>query len=156
MAETRSTSLDMGGSIVDSITRYDALATRESMAKAIEILKSRGTYQPNEHVNEERFPPLTVAELLEMLALGERIARYYKHPAQVHYAVLAGATWEQIAAATGTTVEDTRAAYRTWAEGQHRLFTDIGIGMDDEAYAQALRLVALSMRVRLLRRTLLF
>jgi hypothetical protein len=142
MAETRFTSQATGGTIADSITRYDALATRDSMAKAIEIQKARGKYQPNKHVNEEKFPLLTVAEHLEMLALGERIARYYRHPSQVHDAVQAGATWEQIADATETSTEATRTAYRNWAEGQHRLYTDIGIGMDDKAYAQAMRLVA--------------
>ena len=66
-----------------------------------------------------KYPPLTVAEHLEVLALGERIARYYRHPSQVDKAVKAGASWEQIAAATGTTAEAARAAYREWAEGQH-------------------------------------
>ena len=81
------------------------------MARSIATLKARGTYEPNEHVNEEKFPPLTVAEHLEMLALGERIARYYRHPSQVDKAVRAGASWEQIAAATGATA--TRRGRRT-------------------------------------------
>ena len=89
---------------------------------------------PNEHVNEQKFPPLTVAEYLEMLALGERIARYYRHPSTVDRAVKAGATWDQIAAATGTTAEAARAAYREWADGQHTY-----AGMGDDEYAAALR-----------------
>jgi hypothetical protein len=128
-----------GGNIADQIGRYRELADHDTMARSIAILKARGTYQPNEHVNEERFPPLTVAEHLEMLALGEVIARYYRHPGQVHAAVKAGATWEQTAAATGTTEEAARAAYVEWAEGQHRLNADMGIGPDDEEYAAALR-----------------
>jgi hypothetical protein len=36
-----------------------------------------------------------------MLAVGEVIARHYRHPPQVHHTVTAGATWEQTAAATG-------------------------------------------------------
>ena len=36
-----------------------------------------------------------------MLAVGEVIARHYGHPSQVHQTVMAGATWEQTAAATG-------------------------------------------------------
>jgi hypothetical protein len=67
------------------------------------------------------------------------IAQYYRHPAQVDRAARAGATWDQIAAATGTTAEAARAAYAEWAEGQHRLHADIGIGLDDEEYAAALR-----------------
>jgi hypothetical protein len=108
-----------GGNITDQMNRYRELATHDRMARAIATLNARGTYTtPREHVNEEKFPPLTVAEHLEMLALGERIARYYRYPAQVDQAVRAGATWDQIAAATGTTVEAARAAYREWAEGQ--------------------------------------
>jgi hypothetical protein len=37
-------------------------------------------------LGEDKFPPLTVAEHPEMIALGERIARYYQHPSQVHLA----------------------------------------------------------------------
>ena len=68
-----------------------------------------------------------------MLALGERIARYYRHPSQVDMAVRAGASWAQIAAATGTTEVAARAAYREWAEGQHKYAS-----MDDAEYAAAL------------------
>ena len=78
-----------------------------------------------------------------MLALGERIAGYYRHPSQVDKAVRAGATWDQIAAATGITAEDARAAYREWAEGQHQLHADTGLGLlglDDAGYAAALKL----------------
>ncbi len=127
------------GSIVDQMDRYGELAKHDALAGAIAIGKASGTYVPNRHVNEDKFPPLTVAEHLEMLALGERIAWYYRHPAQVDRAVRAGATWDQIAAATGTTAEAARAAYAEWAEGQHRLHADIGIGLDDEEYAAALR-----------------
>jgi hypothetical protein len=125
----------------DVLHRYQALDDRDSMARSIAILKTRGTYTPNEHVNEERFPPLTVAERLEMLALGENLARYFRHPAQVHHAVLAGATWEQIAAATGGDAGRAREAYRAWAESQHDLrqqFPGGTIGPGDDEYAAAL------------------
>ena len=36
-----------------------------------------------------------------MLAVDEVIAGHYRHPSQVHHTVMAGATWEQTAAATG-------------------------------------------------------
>ena len=115
------------GNIADQMDRYRELADHDIMACSIATLKARGTFEPNEHVNDEKFPPLTTrTEHLEMLALGERIARYYRHPAQVDKAVRAGATWEQIAAATGTTEDATRAAYREWADGQHRLYADMG------------------------------
>jgi hypothetical protein len=123
-----------GGSIVDQIARYRELADHDVMARSIATLKARGTYQPNEHVNEEKFPPLTAAGHLEMLALGERIARYYRHPSQVDQAVKAGATWDQIAAATGTRAEEARTAYREWAEGQHKYAS-----MSDDEYAAAIK-----------------
>ncbi len=127
------------GSIVDQMARYRQLAEHDALAGAIAIGKARGTYEPNEYVNEQKYPPLTVAEHLEMLALGERIARYYRHPSQAGKAVRAGASWDQIAAAAGTTAEEARAAYREWAEGQHRLHADIGIGLDDAGYAAAVK-----------------
>jgi hypothetical protein len=129
------------GNITDQMDRYRDLAQHDALAGAIAIGKARGTYVPNEHVNEEKFPPLTKAEYLEMLALGERIARYYRHPSQVDKAVKAGATWAQIAAATGTTAEAARAAYREWAESLHQLHADtgMGLGLDDDQYAAALR-----------------
>jgi hypothetical protein len=126
-----------GGNIVDQIARYRELAGRDVMARSIATLKARGTYEPNEYVNEVKFPPLTVAEHLEMLALGEVIARYYRHPSQVDNAVKAGATWDQIAAATGTTADAARAAYIEWAEGQHKY-----TGMNDAEYAAALEAAA--------------
>ena len=121
------------GSLPDQIARYHELSERDLIAGSIATLKARGTFQPNEHVNEERFPPLTVAEHLEMLALGEAIAFHYRHPAGVDHAVRAGATWEQIAAARNTTAEAARAAYREWAEDQHKY-----AGMGDAEYAAAL------------------
>ena len=41
------------------------------------------------------------SEHLEMLAPGEVITRHYRHPSPVHHTVMAGATGEQTAAATG-------------------------------------------------------
>ena len=127
------------GSLPEQIARYHELSERDLLAGSIATLKARGTYQPTEHVNDERFPPLTVAEHLEMLALGENLARYYRHPAQVDKAVKAGASWDQIAAATGTTAEAARTAYREWAEGQHQQYAGTGrFGLDDAGYTAAL------------------
>jgi hypothetical protein len=127
------------GNIVDQMDRYRDLAQHDALAGSIAIAKARGSYVPSEHVNEQKFPPLTVAEYLEMLALGERLARYYRHPSTVDRAVKAGATWDQIAAATGTTAKAARAAHVEWAEGQHQLYGDTGrFGLDDAGYAAAL------------------
>jgi len=127
-----------GGNIADQVDRYRELAEHDTMVRSIAILKARGTFEPDEQVNDEKFPPLSMAEHLEMLALGERMARYYRHPAQVDGAVRAGAAWAQIAAATGTTADAARAAYREWADGQHQLHADMGMGLDDDEYAAAI------------------
>jgi hypothetical protein len=127
--------------LTDVLNRYQALTDREAMASAIATLKARGTYDPGGQVNDEKFPPLALAEHLELIALGERLARYFAHPAQIHHAVVAGATWEQIAAATGSTPAGVRRAYREWAEGQHRLRQDFPggtIGLGGDEYAAAL------------------
>ncbi len=124
-----------GGSLADQIDRYRELTDHDLIARSIAIRKARGEYTPSEHVNDEKFPPLTTAEHLELLALGERIARYYRHPSQVDSAVRAGASWAQIAAATGTTEDAARAAYRDWAEGQHKY-----AGLSSASYAEALYL----------------
>ena len=115
------------------VGRYEVLADRSIMSRSIATLKARGTYEPGRHPDPADYPPLAAAEHLEMLALGWNIAFYYQHPAQVDHAVRAGAGWDQIAAATGTTEEKARAAYREWAEGQHKY-----AGMDDATYAAAL------------------
>ena len=128
-----------GGSIVDQEKRFRVLAGHDALAGAIASGKARGTYVPSEYVNEQRYLPLTLNEHLEMLALGENLARYYRHPAQVDKAVKAGASWDQIAAATGTTAEAARTAYREWAEGQHQLYADTGrFGLDHAGYTAAL------------------
>jgi hypothetical protein len=121
-------------SLPDQIGRYEELTDRDLMARSISSLQARGEYDSARHPDPAEYQPLTVAEHLEMLALGEAIAFYYRHPAGVDQAVRAGATWEQIAAARNATAEAARAAYREWAEGQHRY-----AGMGDDEYAAALK-----------------
>ena len=128
-----------GMPLADVLNRYQALDDRDSMARSIATLKARGTKPA---LNPEDFPPLTTAEHLELLALGEALARHYRHPVQVHDAVRAGATWQQIAAATGGDPDQARQAYRAWAEGQHRLRQDFpggALGLGDEEYAAAIK-----------------
>ena len=62
----------------------------------------------------------------------------------MHYAVLAGASWLQVAAATGSDEAAARQAYREWADGQHRLYVDYEgrFGMDAAGHAAALRRAA--------------
>ena len=125
----------------DVLNRYQALTDRDSVAWAIAALQAPGTWKDNRHLKPEDYPPLAAAEHLELIALGEIMARHYRHPAQVHHAVLAGATWEQIAAAAGGAPDQARQAYREWAEGQHRLRRDFPggtIGLDNAEYDVAI------------------
>ena len=124
----------------DVVNRYQALDNRDAMARAITTLQARGEWNDDRSLKPEDYPALTAAEHLELIALGEVMARHYRHPAQVHDAVLAGATWEQIAAATGGGADQARRAYGQWAEGQHRLRQDFPrgtLGLGDEEYAAA-------------------
>jgi hypothetical protein len=81
-----------------------------------------------------------VTEHLEMLAAGELLARYYRHPAHAHRALQAGATWEQVAAATGRDEAQARRDYLEWAEDEHRLWEDYNgeYGIDAAEYAAAI------------------
>jgi hypothetical protein len=128
--------------LTDVLNRYQALNDRDSMARSIAALQARGRWNADGSIRAEDYPPLTVAEHLALIALGERLARYYRHPALVHHAVLAGATWPEIAAATGGDPDQARRAYREWAEGQHRMRQDFPggtIGLGDDEYAAAIK-----------------
>ena len=131
-----------GMPLADVVNRYQALNDRDAMARSIAALRARGAQPADPALNPEDFPPLTTAEHLELLALGEALARHYRHPAQVHDAVRAGATWQQVAAATGGDPDQARQVYRAWAEGQHRLRQDFpggALGLGDEEYAAAVK-----------------
>jgi hypothetical protein len=130
--------------IVKAQARYEDLTDRDLYARSRAVLEARGEYDPAKHgaaVPE----PLTASERLELLASGEVLARYYRHPVTLAHAVEAGASWEQIATARGASAEQARQEYREWAEGQHGLWTgkwggEPGqSGLDDAAYTEALR-----------------
>jgi hypothetical protein len=126
----------------DVLARYQALNDRDSMARAIATLQARGAWKADRSIRPEDYPPLTADEHLELLVLGESLARYYRHPAQVHHAVIAGATWGQIAAATGRDAEQVRERYHQWAVGQRELreqFPDGTIGFSEDEYRAAVK-----------------
>jgi hypothetical protein len=83
-----------------------------------------------------------VSERLELLANGEVLARYYRHPSMLDHAVKAGASWEQIGARVSA--DRARQEHREWAEGQHDLWTgrfggEPGrFGLDDAGCAEAI------------------
>jgi hypothetical protein len=124
----------------DARERFEELAVRDVSARAFTALVARGDYDPRIHGDAGGSGPLTVTEHLELLAAGELLARYYGHPAHVHRALQAGATWEQVAAATGRDEAQARQDYRRWAEDEHRLWADCDgeFGMDAAEYAAAI------------------
>ena len=132
-----------GRTWLDARDRYDELTQRDLSARARATLVARGEYDPAKHgsANPE---PLTLSEYLEVLANGEVVARVYRHPYQVHLALEAGATWGQIADATGGSVDQARREYREFAEGQHNLWAGVyggergKFGMNDADYAAAM------------------
>lgn len=127
-------------STIDARERFEELTTRELLARSYATLKARGTYEPHKHGDASKHQPLTATEHLEILALGEMLARYYRHPARVDEAVKAGASWSQVAEAVGSDEALARRAYREWADGQHRLHADYEgrFGMDDAEHAAAI------------------
>ncbi len=124
--------------------RYDELSMRDHLARAHATLQARGEYDPQRHGPDDT-EPLTAAEHLELLATTEYLSRAYKPSSEVDYALRAGASWPQVAAALGTDEASARAAYREWADGQHDLLTWTGgrIGMSDAEHATAIERAAI-------------
>jgi hypothetical protein len=124
----------------DAREHFEELVVREVRARAFMALVARGDYDPRIHGDVGGSEPLTVTEHLELLAAGELLARYYRHPAHAHRALQAGATWEQVAAATGRDETQARRDYREWAEVEHHLWADCNgeFGIDAAEYAAAI------------------
>src|SRR6185437_10691092 len=112
-------------------------------------LRERGEFDPGKpgHRLVAEAQPLTADERLEVMAHGEVLAPYYRHPAMLDHAAKAGASWKQIGDARGTSADQARADYREWAEGQRDMRTGTGVwsgrgpqpfGLTDEEYAAAL------------------
>jgi hypothetical protein len=136
---TNDESTGAGRTWLDARDRYDELTQRDLLARARAKLRARGEYDPARHGTGPDPEPLPLHEHLEVLANGEVVARVYRHPGQVHHALEAGATWKQIADATGTDEARARQEYREFADGQHRLWQayEGRWGLDDAEYAAA-------------------
>jgi hypothetical protein len=110
--------------------RFAELRMREVSALSQDPVLSAGT------------EPLTAAEHLEMMAASEVVARYYQRDqARIDRAVRAGASWEEVGAATGISPAQARQEYRDWAGQQHVRSENpnrYGLGMDDVEYLAAL------------------
>jgi hypothetical protein len=129
----------------DVLNRYRELDQRDQTARAIATLQARGEWGDDRSLNPGDYPPLTPDERMELIALGEVMARHYRHPAQVHHALTAGATWQQIAGAAGGNAGEALQDYLQWAGGQHELrerFPAGTIGMGDDEYDAAIKAAA--------------
>jgi hypothetical protein len=122
--------------------RWQELDQQDALARAIATLQARGEWRADNSLRPEDHPPLTVDERLELIALGEVAARQFRHLAAVYHAVIAGATWQQIADATGSDPQQARERYLRWAQGQRELreqFPDGIAGFSQDEYDAAMQ-----------------
>jgi hypothetical protein len=116
-----------------AVARYEELRSREA------IVGIAADDAPDV-ADAER---LTAAEVLELLALGEVIARKagYGRQLSVRTARAAGASWTAIGRALGTTKQAAWEAHTRWIDGQSAEHAANGYsGLDDVAAADARRL----------------
>lgn len=110
--------LEAGHTLRTATARYDELATRDALAD----------------------PPLGREETLELLALGEVIARkaHYGRQLAVRSARAAGASWSQIGAALGTSKQAAWETHGRWIDDQSARHRSSGFeGMDAAAETAA-------------------
>jgi hypothetical protein len=100
-----------------AVARYDELRTRDTLAStAAEMIDE----DPTEQRHPTEGAPLSKEEALELLALGEVIARKagYGRQLTVRSARAAGASWSQIGDALGTTKQSAWEAHSRWIDQQ--------------------------------------
>jgi hypothetical protein len=108
-----------------AVVRLETLRTRESLGDADD---------------PAGLQPLTRAELLELLALQEIVARKagYGRQLTVRNARAAGASWADIGQALGTSRQAAWEAHQKWIDGQAAHHGRVGeIGFDDGEAASA-------------------
>jgi hypothetical protein len=116
-----------------AVSRYEELRSRESLAG------SAGEAAPDIAAAER----LSAAEELELLALGEVIARKsgYGRQLSVRNARASGASWTAIGRALGTSKQAAWEAHTRWIDGQTGRHAAAGVeGFDDAEAAEARRL----------------
>ena len=118
--------LERHHSLASAVIRFDELRSRDSLA------------DPQDPTGPA---PLTRDEALELLALGEVIARRAGQGRQltVRTARAAGASWAQIGRALGATRQSAWEAHRRWIDSQvHHPEGSGGLTEDEAAEARAL------------------
>jgi hypothetical protein len=114
--------------LLTATARYDSLRHRDALAS----------------LSEDSVTDLSQGEALEMLALGEVIARKAAYGRQlgVRSARAAGATWAQIGAALGTTKQSAWEAHTGWIDDQASHHWNNGYEGMDAAETEAARSLA--------------
>ncbi|WP_100498952.1 hypothetical protein [Geodermatophilus chilensis] len=120
--------LEREHTLATAVRRFDELRGRDSLA------------DPDDPDGPH---PLGRAEALELLALGEVIARKAGQWRQltVRTARASGASWAEIGQSLGTTRQSAWEAHRRWIDGQaaqHGAVGEIGFDEEDAAAARAL------------------
>jgi hypothetical protein len=123
--------------------RYDELRVREALASTPTAHEAADDGESRFAYSEPEAPPLARDEALELLALGEVIARKagYGRQLTVRSARAAGASWSQIGAALGTSKQAAWEAHGRWIDdqaAQHRRSGYEGMDEHDAAAARAL------------------
>jgi len=112
-----------------AVARYDELRLRDSLSS-----------DPDREEIGPAGRPLARAEALELLALGEVIARKaaYGRQLAVRTARAAGASWSQIGLALGATKQSAWEGHNRWIQEQVRQHENSGYeGLDELEAAQA-------------------
>jgi len=101
---------ERGHSLRTAVARFDELRLRDTLAQGVD----------EDLPPDPAAAPLSRDEALELLALGEVIARKagYGRQIAVRTARAAGASWAQIGAALGTTKQAAWEAHLRWAADQ--------------------------------------
>ncbi len=100
--------LERHHTLTTATARYEDLRLRDALAATVD--------------DPDGLPPLLLQEALELLALGEVIARKAAYGRQlgVRTARQAGASWSQVGAALGTTKQAAWETHNRWLEEQTR------------------------------------
>lgn len=138
---TKPDDLDGRFTLLTAVARYDVLRTREALAAPEdEGDEGEGDEGESAAAGGPESAPLARGEALELLALGEVIARkaLYGRQLSVRSARRAGASWSQIGAALGTTKQAAWEAHKRWIDEQAERDDDPGHwGWDENAIAAA-------------------
>ena len=133
--------LERQHTLATAVARFDELRTRDALAPTA---ADPAGEQPAGTAHPSQTPPLSREEALELLALGEVIARKagYGRQLGVRSARSAGASWSQIGEALGTSKQSAWEAHSRWIDQQAEQHRRAGYGGMDERDAAAARALA--------------